>query len=161
MLSSPRMALLLLFVAFPLLELALLIKSGEVIGFWPTVAILLAAAVLGFLVIRRQGLSMVNRMFATMSEGRFPLETLIDSYVLITAGFLLIAPGLISDAIGLVLLVPPLRRWGIRRALSGHGGGPPGSGGVRRSRPGRTIVIEGTYERLDDDRDGDGPKKDS
>ena len=52
-----------------------------------------------------------------MREGRIPLEPMLDSYVVIMAGLLLIVPGLISDAIGLLLLIPPLRRWFIRRGF--------------------------------------------
>jgi UPF0716 protein FxsA len=152
MLSSLRLALLLVFVAFPLLEIALLIKAGETIGFWPTMTLLIAAAALGFMVIREQGLSMVGRMFAALNEGRFPLEPLLDSYVLIMAGILLIVPGLISDAVGLALLVAPLRKVGIQWAVSALVGGPQAmkTGGTPKAA--RTIVIEGTYERLDEDK---------
>jgi UPF0716 protein FxsA len=148
--SSLRLALVLVFVAFPLLEIALLIKAGETIGFWPTMTILIAAAALGFMVIREQGLSMVSRMFAALNEGRFPLEPLLDSYVLIVAGLLLIIPGLISDAIGLALLVPPLRRLGIRWTLFALIGAPQASS--RPPKAARATVIEGTYERLDEDK---------
>jgi UPF0716 protein FxsA len=144
-LSSMRLPLLLIFVAFPLLELTLLIKAGETLGFWPTIGLLAAAAVLGFIVIRQQGLSMVGRMFATMNEGKLTFEPLLDGYALIMAGFLLIVPGFLSDAAGLLLLVPPVRRWGIRRALSGFVGG---SGATRTRKSERTI--EATYERLDE-----------
>ncbi len=119
MLSSLRLALLLAFVGFPLLEIALLIKVGQTIGFWPTIMILVGTTVLGMMVIREQGLSMVGRMFGAMNEGRFPFEPLLDSYALVTAGFLLMVPGLITDAMGLLLLVPPVRRYAIRWALAG------------------------------------------
>jgi UPF0716 protein FxsA len=157
---SPRVALFLIFVAFPLLELAVLIKLGEVLGFWPTIGLLFVAAVLGFAIIRDQGVSMVGRMFANLQEGQFPLESVVDSYVLIIAGFLLIAPGVISDAIGLLLLIPPLRRWGIRRALADL---VPPSSVSERARPAkseRPIVIEGTYERVEEDESAKKPKGD-
>lgn len=146
--SSVRLALLLLFVAFPLLEIALLIKSGETIGFWPTVTLLVAVAVLGVMVIRDQGPSMVGRMLAAMSEGKLPFGPLIEGYVVVTAGLLLIAPGFISDAIGLFLLIPPARRLALRAALRGFAGRPPGH--ETRARVARPTVIEGTYERLDE-----------
>lgn len=149
--SSLRLALVLVFLAFPLLEIALLIKVGETIGFWPTMTILIAVAILGFMVIREQGLSMVGRMLAALSEGRFPLEPLLDSYVLIVAGFLLIVPGLISDAVGFALLVAPLRRLGIRWALSALVGGPQAMRAGRTPKAVRANVIEGTYERLEED----------
>lgn len=165
--SSFRFGLPLIFIIFPLLEIMVLIKSGEMIGFWPTVLILMAAAVLGFFIIRHQGLSVLGRMVGAMNQGRLPLEPMLDSYVMTTAGFLLIMPGLISDAIGLLLLVPPLRHLAIRwslgefanRSQPGQPGGPqetmqetqrPRRETRRSSGP---IVIEGTYERVEDDKD--------
>lgn len=158
MVSSLRMTLVLVFFAFPFLEIVILIKAGETIGFWPTVGLLVAAAALGFILIREQGLSMVGRMFSAMNEGRLPFEPLLDGYALIFAGFLLIFPGFLSDALALLLLVPPIRRWIIRRALSGLVPSPPGNGpgGVRKEQG--KIVIEGTYERVDEDEDA--PKRD-
>jgi len=148
-----RSAVVLIFVVFPLLELALLIKAGETIGFWPTIGLLAAAAVAGFIVIRQQGLSMVGRMFATMNEGKLTFEPLLDGYALIMAGFLLIMPGFLSDALALLLVVPPLRRWGIRRALAGLSGGSQATRTRKNER-----IIETTYERLDEDGD-DPPNK--
>src|SRR5262249_25962380 len=110
MLSHLRGAFAFVFVILPLVEIAVLIKVGEAIGFWPTMLLLIAAALLGSIVIREQGLSMVGRAFEAMREGRVPLEPMLDSYVVIMAGLLLIIPGLISDAIALLLLIPPLRR---------------------------------------------------
>jgi len=149
MLSYLRAAFVLLFVAFPLIEIAVLIKVGETIGFWPTMTLLVAAAILGMIVIRKQGLSMVGRMLDAMREGRMPLEPMLDGYIVIMAGLLLIIPGLISDVVGLLLLVPPLRRWGMRRVVPGLFGAPPI---VRTTRPGtlsRPTIIEGTFERRD------------
>ncbi len=122
MLPSFRLAFLLVFVAFPLVEIMLLIKAGELIGFWPTVSLLFAAAVLGVLVIRDQGLTMVSRVLTAVNEGKLPIEPMLDGYARVVAGSLLIVPGFLSDAIGLVLLVPPLRAWCIRRMLSGFRG---------------------------------------
>jgi UPF0716 protein FxsA len=150
--SSMRLAFVLIFVAFPLLEIALLIKAGETIGFWPTITLLVAAAALGFVVIREQGLSMVGSVFTAVNEGRLPFEPMLDSYVVIMAGFLLIIPGFISDVIGLLLLVPPLRRWSLNWAVPGLFTGPGGASETTGGRkPSRPIVIEGTYRRLDQD----------
>jgi UPF0716 protein FxsA len=158
-LNSLRLALLLVFVAFPLLEIALLIRSGETIGFWPTIGLLIGAAVLGVVVIRRQGLSMVGRTLNAVNEGRLPFEPLLDGYLVVAAGFLLIVPGFLSDAIGLLLLVPPLRAWCIRRVWPGYSGAS-GTGTAGPRQPSR--VIETTWERVDPDESGKtpGPKSD-
>lgn len=159
---SPRLALFLLFVAFPLVELVVLIKAGEVIGFWPTVGILFLAAVVGVVVVREQGMSMVGRIFATVQEGRFPLETMLDSYILVMAGCLLVAPGFISDAIGLLLLIPPVRRFGIRWVVPDLGPRPAGPSPGSSGKSERPIVIEGTFERIDEGKeDATKPKDES
>ncbi len=155
MLSYLRGAFVLLFVAFPLIEIAVLIKVGQAIGFWPTMLLLIAAAVLGASVIREQGLSAASRAFEVMREGRIPIAPMLDSYVIIMAGLLLIIPGLITDVIGLLLLVPPVRRWCIRRVVPELYDHPLVSGRDRRVEPRQPTVIDGTYERRDPDP-GDG-----
>jgi len=152
--SSLRFALLLVFIAFPLLEIALLIKVGQTLGFWPTIVILIAAAVLGIVVVRQQGLSMMSRAVAAMNEGKPPIEPVFDGFVIIMAGFLLMVPGLLTDAAGLLLLIPPVRRGAIAWATAGlfATSGDSGDQTGRESRP--SMIIEGTYERL-----GDSPRK--
>lgn len=151
MLFYLRWVFALVFVAFPLIEIAVLIKIGEAIGFWPTMLLLVAAALLGSVVIREQGLSVVARAFDAMREGRLPLEPMLDSYVVIMAGLLLIIPGLISDAIGSLLLIPPLRRWGIRQVVGDLYDHPLVATSDRSVPPPRPTIIEGTYERHDPD----------
>jgi UPF0716 protein FxsA len=148
-LPSFRLAFLLVFVAFPLVEIMLLIKAGATIGFWPTVGLLFAAAFLGMVVIRNQGLTMVSRVLSAVNEGKMPIEPMLDGYARVVAGSLLIVPGFLSDAIGLVLLVPPLRAWCIRRTMSGFRRTEPRAPDPRT--PSRPTVIEGTFERIDDE----------
>jgi UPF0716 protein FxsA len=152
MMSSMRRFVMLAFLVLPLLEIVVLIQVGQAIGVWSTLGLLVLAAVAGMMVIRQQGVSMVGRMFDAMSEGRLAVGSIVDSYARIAAGCLLIVPGFITDALGLALLVPPLRALMLRAML-------PGLAGRRRAKapageqPARPIVIEGTYKRLDDDRD--------
>jgi UPF0716 protein FxsA len=154
--SSFRLAFALLFVALPILEIVVLIKVGGAIGVLPTIGLLILAALAGIGVIRAQGVAMVSRMFAAMNEGRMPLAAMIDGYAAIMAGFLLIAPGFISDVIGLLLLIPPLRRLVIAWSLSGVA---PSVRSSQRRNPAirRPDVIDATYERIEDPRD-DGPR---
>jgi UPF0716 protein FxsA len=148
MLSYLRGAFAVVFVVFPLVEIAVLIKVGEAIGFWPTMLLLIAAALLGCIVIREQGLSVVGRALDVMREGRLPLEPMLDSYVVIMAGLLLIIPGFTSDAIALLLLIAPLRRFLVRRAVGDIYDHPLVAG--RRAGADRP-VIDATYERRDSD----------
>ncbi len=125
----------------PLLEIVVLIQVGQAIGVWSTLGLLVLAAVAGMMVIRQQGVSMVGRMFDAMSEGRLAVGSIVDSYAKIAAGCLLIVPGFITDALGLALLVPPLRALMLRAML-------PGLAGQRRAEtPAVTIVAAGAPDR--------------
>lgn len=156
MISLPQFLLMLAFVGLPLLEIATLIAAGSIIGFWPTIGLLLLSAVAGTTIVRRQGLHMLSSMMDAVGRGGPDLGALGDSYARIAGGFLLIIPGFITDLMGIALLVTPLRRFLLRGLLWGAAA-PPRDDMARgeqiqsRGDAGRPIVIEGTYRRLDDD----------
>lgn len=112
-----HIALILVGLAFPLLELAILIKVGQTIGLWWTILLLIGTGIAGGLIVQAQGLSAARRAAQSMSEGRPPIEPVVDSFMLMAAGTLLLIPGLLTDVMALALLVPPLRRWIARAAL--------------------------------------------
>ncbi len=155
-----RLALLLVFVAYPLLELALLIRAGQAIGFWPVFAIIIGTGLLGVAILRRQGFKVVEKVSAALEEGREPVAPLADSALVFAAGSMLISPGLVGDTIGLLLLIPQLRHL-IRHTISARVLGSS-TIVVRRSRTSATTaeprppsgpgkIIEGEWERLDED----------
>jgi UPF0716 protein FxsA len=98
--------LLLLFTLVPLIELFLLVKLGTLIGIGATVLIVISTGVLGAWLARRQGLGVLRRLSEDLNEGRLPGDTLIDGLLILIAGALLLTPGLITDTIGFLLLVP-------------------------------------------------------
>lgn len=154
---------LLMFVALPLLEIALLIKVASLIGIWLTFAIIVGTAVLGFNVAQQQGLGVARRMAATLASGEPPVEHMLEGMLLMFAGACLIAPGLITDAIGAALLVPPLRRMAARIILGRHlieqfrprrtTARKPWRSPRPHARDGGGPTIETDYERLDDKPD--------
>ena len=105
-----RLALLLAFVAYPLLELALLIRAGQAIEFWPVLALIIGTGLLDMAILRRQGFKVIEKVSAALDEGREPVAPLADSALIFAAGSLLVSPGLIGDALGLLLLIPQLRQ---------------------------------------------------
>lgn len=105
-----RLILFLLFVALPLLELALLIKLGQVAGFWATLGLIVGTALLGSILLNRQGLGVMRRAAEALEHGKPPVAAVVDGVFLFIAGLLLVTPGLVSDTIGLLLFIPPLRR---------------------------------------------------
>jgi UPF0716 protein FxsA len=112
----------LIFVAVPLLELALLIKVGQSIGFWSTMGIIVLTAALGIAVMRAHGIKAMQRAQESLAEGKTPVQSVVDGTFVLFAGLLLISPGLITDLLGLLLLIPPLRRvignWCMSRLLA-------------------------------------------
>jgi UPF0716 protein FxsA len=109
--------LLLLFTLVPLLELFLLIKIGGAIGVAPTIAIVIVTGVLGAALARWQGLGVLRRLQDDLAAGRPPTDALIDGLLIFVAGAVLLTPGLITDALGFLLLVPAGRA-AVRKLVS-------------------------------------------
>lgn len=109
--SQPvKLAILLVLIAFPLLEIGLLIRAGQSIGFWRLALIVVGTALLGSFLIRRIGVSVLQKMLARAEVGRGGVHPVLDGLLLGIAGVLLILPGLLSDVLGLLLLIPHVRR---------------------------------------------------
>jgi UPF0716 protein FxsA len=141
------MALFLLLVGVPILEIALFIQIGGFIGLVPTLAVILLTALIGTVMMRRQGISALNRLQDALATGRDPSAALADGAAVLIAGLLLLTPGFFTDAIGLALLVPSVRRWIIARVarqfvlrMSTAGRAPNGG-----SQP-----IDADYDIIDD-----------
>ena len=105
-----RFVLGLSLIALPVLELALLIKTGQAIGFWATLGLLVGAVAIGAIVMSRQGITVARRTREAMALGRPPVGPVLDGAFLLLAGALLITPGFLTDVLALLLLVPPVRR---------------------------------------------------
>jgi len=103
--------LFLLFLLTPLIEIAVFIKVGSLVGLWPTLAVVIFTAVLGAALWRAQGLSTWARAQDALNRGELPLREVTDGAFLLVAGALLLTPGFFTDTIGFLLLVPPFRRW--------------------------------------------------
>jgi UPF0716 protein FxsA len=114
-----------LFIAVPLVEIAVIIKVGEWLGVVNTIALLLAISILGAWLVKRQGVGLVRRVQAELAAGRMPASALVDGALLLVAGTMLLLPGFVTDAVGLLLLLPPVRagvrRWLRRRWSRGQG----------------------------------------
>ncbi|MDX1531555.1 MAG: FxsA family protein [Rhodothermales bacterium] len=118
--SRPRALfgrLLLLFTAVPVVELVLLVWLGEQIGFWPTVALIIGTALVGTTLAHREGLAAWHRFQQRLQSGGLPGKELTDGLIILVAGALLLTPGVLTDVVGLLGLLPPTRAL-LRRALS-------------------------------------------
>jgi UPF0716 protein FxsA len=107
--------LALLFIGVPLLELAILVKLGQAIGFLPTIALVVVTGVLGAGLARLEGLRTVWRIRADLARARLPADALFDGLAVLVGGALLLTPGILTDLLGFSLLLPPTRRVLMRR----------------------------------------------
>lgn len=165
--------LFLVFIAVPMIELALIIKVGQTLGFWMTLALMIGMAIAGTAMLNRQGIGVMKKAAEALAEGRPPVAAVIDSVFLFVAGLLLVTPGFLSDILGLLLLIPPVRRWiasaafrhmtktgqvRVRTYQRGRWTETGPDGPSRPTHPPAEIVIETDYERLDETTKGDPPR---
>jgi UPF0716 protein FxsA len=151
--------LFLAFIAVPIIEITVIIKVGGLIGAWPTVGLIVLTAASGAAMVRAQGFQILGRAQESLDQGQFPAEELFDGLNLMVAGILLLTPGFVTDALGLILLVPPLRRhiarWVWRQMLKGehvHFSGTATHGWSRP--PPDDGVIEGEFVEIPPERLG-------
>jgi len=102
--------LALLFVLMPLVELAILVYLGTIIGALYTILIVVATGILGAFMARNQGLAALSRIRGSIERGIIPSDELFDGALILVGGLLLLTPGIITDIIGFALLVPQTRR---------------------------------------------------
>ena len=160
--------LLAMFIAIPIIEIALFIEIGSWIGLWPTLAIVIVTAFAGTTLLRLQGFAVLQRSQEAIARNELPVQEVFDGICLLVAGILLLTPGFFTDGIGFLLFIPPFRRFAaiiIGRWLGrlgkisvskgafkdGQRGPGPGQGtgpGHRGPMAGGP-VINGDYEEVD------------
>jgi UPF0716 protein FxsA len=154
------MLLLALFVAVPLIEIALFVQLGSVLDLGWILLIVVLTAILGTWLVRRQGRGVLRQIQGSFEELRDPTEPLAHGAMILFSGALLLTPGFFTDAIGFALLIPAVRvavfRWLQQRVVvhtmathrQGPRAGPP-------PRP-RDDVVDADYQELTE-RDGPPP----
>jgi UPF0716 protein FxsA len=117
---SPGMVplLFLLFIILPIAEIYVIIQVGQAIGVLWTILLLIADSIIGARLLSWQGRRAWLRFQEALAAGRLPHREVMDGALIIVGGAFLLAPGFITDAFGLVLLIPPSRAV-VRRVLSG------------------------------------------
>ncbi|MBI5789581.1 MAG: membrane protein FxsA [Candidatus Schekmanbacteria bacterium] len=101
--------LLLLFTILPLVELSILIKVGGQIGALNTIALVLVTGIIGTLLAKTQGMALLRRVQNELGQGRLPAEELLNGVFILTGGVLLLAPGFLTDILGIIFLIPITR----------------------------------------------------
>ncbi|MBX2832350.1 MAG: FxsA family protein [Rhodospirillales bacterium] len=170
---------LVIFVAMPIIEIAVFIQAGELIGLWPTIGVVILTAILGTSLMRAQGLQTLAKAQSQMDQGEMPIGPMFDGICILIAGVLLLTPGFVTDTFGFLLLIPPLRQlvgakvimklvqsgnirtnfstagFGTGRAGgaggTGHRSGPHGSGPHTSGPNGPGPIIDGEFENVSPD----------
>lgn len=108
--------LVLLFIIVPLLEVVVFIFSGNIIGVWPTIALILLTGFIGIWLAKREGTQMITTARLKLQNGEIPQGIILDSICIFGGAVLLITPGFITDICGFLLLIPATRKL-FRRGL--------------------------------------------
>ncbi|WP_368185580.1 FxsA family protein [Aestuariibius sp. HNIBRBA575] len=148
------MWLLGLFIAIPLIEIALFIQVGGAIGLWPTLLIVVLTAFLGSHLVRSQGAAEMTRLRSSFSQLNDPTEPLAHGAMILFSGALLLTPGFFTDIVGFSLLVPGVRsrvfQW-LKSKVNVQSftmGQPPNTGPNRPQHP-DDHVIDGEFTEVD------------
>jgi UPF0716 protein FxsA len=155
--------ILIAFIAIPLVEIAVFIEVGGRIGVWNTVLTVVVTAMIGTWLLRRQGLQALRRVQESLNRNILPVSEVFDGLCLLVAGALLLTPGFVTDALGFLLFIPPLRRL-LRRwiwqllARSGHTRVWINGEDISRNDPsagprGGPETIDGDFREVDPDDD--------
>ena len=155
--------LVLLLVIVPIIELAIIIQIGSMIGVWWTIALLVADSLLGAWLLMREGSRSWLRFRAAIGDGKVPAKETADGGLVISGGALLLTPGFLTDIVGLLFLFQPtrdvIRRIALTKVVSYAAtsvGGPAGwtlrgaffgsraAKYARAKRPSRDYEVEGT-----------------
>ncbi|CAK3954405.1 Membrane protein FxsA [Vibrio crassostreae] len=165
--------LLLLFIFVPIIEIGLFIQVGGFLGLWPTIALVLITAFVGASLVRSQGIQTLLSVQGRLQQGEMPAQQILEGVMLAVAGVLLLTPGFMTDALGMLVLLPAPRAMIAKKMMekmvvsnmSGgfHAGGQAGFGQSPfgqdpfnrdpsdQSKDGNTF--EGEFEKKDDDND--------
>ncbi len=143
-----------LLVAVPIIEIGVFIQVGGIIGLWPTIAVIFLTAAIGAGLLRAQGLAEMFRAQEVMARGEMPLAEVFDGLCLLFAGVLLLTPGFVTDAVGFLLFIPPLRiilRRGVASFVAARGGIHVQGAAAAHTDTEDASVIDGEFVDLTDD----------
>jgi UPF0716 protein FxsA len=137
----------LLLLGWPIAEIWIFVETGRAIGWLGAIGLGIATSLAGAVLMRIQGFNALNRFLEGAERGELPMSTIVDGMGIFLAGVLLMLPGFLSDVIGLLLFIPPLRRpltaWLFRQILRSpmprrewRGRGPGAAPRPESARPG-------------------------
>ena len=135
-----------MFLAIPLIEIAILIEIGKVVGATYTIMLVIGTAALGAALLRQQGLSTIKKVQRNMNQGSLPAIELIEGLMLLVASALLLTPGFFTDIFGFLALIPTLRRRIVQTFLANF---IQSQINIRQKNTGDSNIIEGEHWESD------------
>ena len=163
-------AVFLAFVLVPIIEIAVFIKVGGLIGVLPTLALVIGIAIFGTWLLRQQGLQTFNKAQMALSRGEMPVGEMMDGFFLVLAALLMVTPGLVTDAIGFLLLVPAVRtmlaalarRWAMSHAVKTefYQSSSEFRSKAHRQPSDQGPIIDGEAHEIEPEKGIDGPHRD-
>lgn len=117
------------FLVVPIIELYLFVEVSNAIGFGAALLWIVGVSVIGAWLVKREGLSALQRANTKATAGEIPTDEIITGMLILFAGALMLTPGFLTDAVGLVLLFPPSRALVRNRLRRRFASGPVVIGG--------------------------------
>ena len=136
--------LALIFLVAPIVELVVIVMVAGNIGVFETLGLLILVSIIGAWVCKREGLAVMRRLQQTLADGGMPHKEVVDGFLILLGGALLLAPGFVSDVLGVLLLLPPVRI-AVRTMLLGS---------FKRRGAFAIRIVDGVGRRVDPRRDG-------
>ncbi len=137
--------LVILFLVVPIVELYVIVQVAGGIGVLETIGLLIVVSIVGAWLVKHQGLSVLRQIQQRIRQGQMPTAQLVDGGLILFAGALMLTPGFVTDAVGVLLLLPPTRimaRGALMRAFRGRVGVVTGTS--RFGGPGFVVETRGT-----------------
>ena len=98
-----------IFIIIPLIEVILFIKVGKYIGLWNTISIIVITGIIGAILVKSQGISILKKGLEELQSNKLPLKPMLEAVAIVVAGAFLLTPGFLTDTLGGILLIPILR----------------------------------------------------
>ena len=144
------MAMLIIFLLVPLIEIYVLIEVGSVVGAGWTVLLVITTAVLGVALLRVQGINTLQRAQKTLAHGLLPALAMMEGVALLLSGALLLTPGFVTDTAGFMLLLPSLRQRIVKHIMRHKRFAHYSRTHDAADEYTETVIIEGQFSRHDD-----------
>jgi UPF0716 protein FxsA len=138
--------LFLLVLLIPFAEIYLLLQVGGVIGAMPTIVLVVGTALLGAFLLKQQGLETFRRFQENLARGEIPAYEMIEGPIILVGGALLLTPGFLTDIMGFICLIPPLRRAIAQYVIENHLVQTV-AGGFKRNKAAGENVLEGEFRK--------------